>query len=403
MAFDPAGMMNALAQRLRAIPFEGRTALLCLPVLVATLGYGVVTGDVIASSIVTSGALAVGFGSVHAFTRHRWAAMLLAAIGMAISTFVGSRVGNHEIAFILTAALWTAACAMFATIEFGAWWIILQWTIALLVAGYFPADLEGAATRSGLVLAGGLLQLSAIVIAWRLRGGAPPPGAHHSIRRIRKSLRLARHGKLPTMRHAARAAISVALASSLVHWLELPNGYWAAMTALIVLKPQLRATRTRGLERLVGTLAGAGVATLITLLHPPATVLLVLTVTSAWLAFGLQRSRYIPFTVAITATIVFVLALEHQPGAETAWHRLLATAIGGAIALTVAFITSPGKWPKIGIAAGTRSTQTWPDRAPSAPSGSVAQAPPESPQSLASTSHAPGNDRPSRGKDRHSA
>ncbi|CAH1656426.1 conserved membrane hypothetical protein [Hyphomicrobiales bacterium] len=338
-------MLDVALSKLRSIPFEGTSALLCMPALVITLAYGALSGDVIGGSILTGGALAVGFGSVHAFTEYRWAPMLLAAIGIAISTFVGSQVGNHELLFILTAVLWTAACAMFATIEFGAWWIILQWSIALFVAGYFPADIAGASTRAGLVFAGGLLQFCLVLIGWRLSGGPPSPGAHHSIRRIRKSLRLARHGRLPTVRHAARAGLSVAIALGLVHWMGLPYGYWAAMTAFIVLRPQLRATRTRGIERLVGTLIGAGVATLISLMQLSDAVMLVLTLVTAWLAYGLQRSRYILFTIAITATIVFVLTLEHQPGPLSALHRLFATALGGMIALAIAFITSPTNWP----------------------------------------------------------
>ncbi|MBS7698411.1 MULTISPECIES: FUSC family protein [unclassified Chelatococcus] len=338
-------MLDAAFGKLRSIPFEGRSALLCMPALIITLAFGVLSGEVIAASILTGGALAVGFGSVHAFTDYRWAPMLLAAIGIAVSTFVGSQVGNHELLFILTAVLWAAACAIFATIEFGAWWIILQWSIALFVAGYFPADIAGAASRAGLVFAGGLLQFCLVLIGWRVSGGPPPSGAHHSIRRIRKSLRLARHGRLPTVRHAARAGLSVAIALAVVHWMGLPYGYWAAMTAFIVLRPQLRATRTRGIERLVGTLVGAGLATVISLMQLPDVVMLVLTVVTAWLAYGLQRSRYILFTVAITATIVFVLTLEHQPGPLAALHRLFATALGGTIALTIAFITSPRNWP----------------------------------------------------------
>jgi hypothetical protein len=335
-------MIDATLRRLRSVQFEGKAALLCLPALALTMGYGLFTGDHVASSVAVGGALAVGFGSVHAFTRWRWATMVLAAAGMSISTFVGSIAGNDEIAFMAVAAAWAAACAIFASIEFGAWWIVLQWSVALFVAGYYPADLIGAGERAALVLAGGVLQIACVTIGWRLEGGAPPAAAHHSLRRVRKTLRLVRKGKLPTLRHAVRAGASVALASAIVHWLALPNGYWAPMTALLVLKPQLRATRTRGLERLVGTLAGAGVAGLISLAAPSGAALLVLTLAAAWFAYGLQRSDYVVFTVAITATIVFVLAVDHTSELLTAWHRLLATILGGVLALSVAHFTNSG-------------------------------------------------------------
>ena len=304
------------------------------------------TGDVTVASIATGGALSVGFGSVHAFTKWRSAAMVLAALGMSVSALVGSVAGNYEITALAVLALWAGACAMFASIEFGAWWIILQWSIALFIAASYPSDLAGAAERAGLVLAGGTLQIACVFIGWRVTGGPPFKGAHHSLRRVRKSLHLARIGKLPTLRHALRAAISVALAAGIVRWTGLPNGYWAPMTALIVLKPQLRATRTRGLERLIGTLAGAGIASLISLAAPSGPILLGLAVVSAWLAYGLQRSDYVFFTMAITATIVFVLALDHEPELSTALHRLLATLLGGGLALSIAFLTNGAAWKR---------------------------------------------------------
>lgn len=339
-------MIKIFKQRFRSIRLNTRSAFLCAPALVLTLGYGLISGDIADATVAATGSLIVGFGSVQAFTRHRWAAMVLAAVGMSVSAFSGSLAGNSEITAIAISALWAAACAMFASIELGAWWIILQWSIALFVAAFYPADLPGAALRAALILAGGTLQIACVVVGWQLAGGPPFKAAHHSLRRVRKSLHLARIGKLPTLRHALRAAISVALATALIRWTGLPNGYWAPMTALIVLKPQLRATHTRGLERLIGTVVGAGIASLISLAAPSGVVLLGLAVVSAWLAYGLQRSDYVFFTMAITATIVFVLALDHEPELSTALHRLLATLLGGGLALSIAFLTNGAAWKR---------------------------------------------------------
>jgi hypothetical protein len=334
-------MLRSWLRRFRSVSFEGHAAVLCLPALGLTLGYGVLSGDTVPAGIAASGALSVGFGSVHAFTEWRWAAMVLAALGMGISALVGSAAGNDEILFLAVSALWAAGCAMFASIENGAWWIMLQWSIALVVAGFYPADLAGAAERALLVLAGGALQIVCVVVGSKLTGAPSPHPAYHSLRRVRRSLQLARRGKLPTARHAARAACSVALATGLVQWLAFPNGYWAPMTALLVLKPQLRATRIRGLERLVGTMVGGVLASLTNLISLPDHAVVALALVAAWLAYGLQRSDYIVFTVAITATIVFTLALVHEPETFTAWYRLLATALGGGLALSIAHLTNP--------------------------------------------------------------
>lgn len=82
------------------------------------------------------------------------------------------------------------------------------------------------------------------------------------------------------------------------------------MTALIVLKPRLSETRTRGLERLGGTLAGCAIATAFAWLCRENSVALIAGMTlSAGAAFALQKAHYGSLTLAITATIVLLSSL----------------------------------------------------------------------------------------------
>lgn len=337
---------NSLATRFGLVNFRGALALLGLPVIGGLLLAGLTFDVLPEATIATGGALAVGFGAAQTFSRWRPAPMLAAAFGMAFSAFVGSLSGHEFTVFLIASIVWAALCAVFAAIELGAWWILLQCAIALFVAGSYPATVSGAVERGALTLFGGLLQAGFIMLCWRLGGAQLKATAHHSVVRVRRGLHLARGGRLPTARHAVRASLAVGITTLLVHWLQMPHGYWAPMTALIVLKPKLQDTRNRGVMRLSGTVIGGAVAGLAGFFITSSAVLLACLMVSTWLSFALQKSQYVAFTISITATVVLLLALNHDPELETAFYRLLATMLGGGIALLMASLANtvlPGK------------------------------------------------------------
>lgn len=334
-------LKNQFQKKLKAWRFDAKAALLCIPAFAAALGYGVVSGNVIPGVIAAGGAWSVGFASFHAFTSWRIMPMLATCLGMALSAFVGSLVGTNDYLFLITAAMWAALCSIFIFFEVGAWWIMLQWAVALFVAGYYPSDYISAGERAGLILAGGLLQVACIVIGWQMLRAVIPPTTRHSLTRVRRSLLLAIKGRLPTLWHALHAALAVVLAILGAKWLGVSNGYWAPTTALIVIKPHLDDTRTKGLQRFEGTIIGALLATAVSLAAPQAAPLIVLAVAFAWLGYGVQKGSYMVFTATATATVIFMQALMDSPELTTAWHRLVNTMIGGGVALVIAYLTAP--------------------------------------------------------------
>jgi len=321
---------------------DARRGLLCLPALALLLAIGVATDYTAAALVAASGAFSVGFGSFQQFTRHKAAPMVLAALGMTLSAAVGSLLGRHEPELLLVTAVWSAAVGLaFVAFGNGPWWIATQWTIALVVAGAYPSGLEGAGARAALVLLGGGLQWAFIITSWRL--GSPKEAAHDV--RLRGYLRLGRlklHLAGPRVYFALQTAAAATAALALARSLQLPNGYWAPMTALLVIRPSFNETLGRGLARFIGTLIGAGLATLAAaLLRPNAEVTAVLVVVFAWSAYSLRRLHYAALTACITACIVFLLALAGLPEPANAWHRIVATLIGGAIAFCGALPGAP--------------------------------------------------------------
>ena len=134
--------------------------------------------------------------------------------------------------------------------------------------------------------------------------------------------------------HAVRLAAVVAAAAVIAHAVGIGRGYWLALTAVLVLRPEFSVTFTRGVGRAVGTFVGVGIATIVAVTaHPHGWVLLAFVGVFVWLAAAVFNASYAAFSVAITGAVVFLLAgLDTDPVAD-ARDRLIATALGAALAL----------------------------------------------------------------------
>jgi uncharacterized membrane protein YccC len=184
------------------------------------------------------------------------------------------------------------------------------------------------------------LQIAIVTIARRLMG--PPPT--HRAASLRAYLTLARRligRSAPAALYAIQAGAATLGAILVTSMAHLSNGYWAPMTSLLVIKPDLRQTVSRGFERALGTLAGAGIATLAAAtLRPEVSMSAVLSVLFAAAAYTVQRANYAAFTASVTAYVVFLLAMTGLPEPANALHRIVATLVGGAVALLVGAVTS---------------------------------------------------------------
>ncbi len=312
-------------------PLHWREAALCVPAMPILILLGREFGWSAGGAVAAGSAFAVGFGATRELRGRRWAAMIGALTGMTIAAFVGTLLGQHSLLFLLVAAGAASGCAALALYDEDLWWVVLQIVIVYFVAGFYEGPVTSAVWRAGMVFAGGAAQ---VVIVWSLtklypRTAAPAvPGAAEPGRD--------RNLLVP---HMTRAALCVAGSILLIEPLHLANGYWAPMTALIVLKPKLHETRARGLARLGGTVGGCAVATLFAIACRDQPVLLIVGMTmAAGAAFALQKAHYAGLTASITATVVLLVSLGETSPIANAEHRLAATLIGGLLALLVAMI-----------------------------------------------------------------
>ena len=333
-------MASLLDQDLLRLHWQKNRALRALPCVVpiaCCLGAGVHYGSPLAGMVAASGAFSVGFGAFQNLGKSRVATMLGATLGMAVSTLGGSLVGHRGSPGTILNAAWAGfGGGMLLSLGPGSSWVGQQWAIVAIVASGYPVGMELAFGRAELILAGGVLQTLFMLGVWRLRFPAgeseedPFEGFLPAVRTLRANLT----PRAETFRYAVRQGATLGLGAELARLLVLPNGYWVPMTALLVLKPDFRQTFRRGLERVVGTLAGAALATLLVhTVHLDPLTMGGLIVFFAWLGYTLVNVNYAVFAVFLTAYIVFLLDFGGLTPAVVVTHRALNTALGGGLAL----------------------------------------------------------------------
>lgn len=142
-------------------------------------------------------------------------------------------------------------------------------------------------------------------------------------------------------RHAARMAVTLAVAVALSHAFHLDHAYWLPMTAMLVLRPDFSSTVTRGLSRVAGTLVGAGVVTLVLAeARPGPDWLIAIVIVLCFAATTLVLANYAVFSVCIASLVVTLLAFLGEPELATAGDRSFYTVLGAVLAL-VAYAVWP--------------------------------------------------------------
>jgi len=121
----------------------------------------------------------------------------------------------------------------------------------------------------------------------------------------------------------------------------IPHGYWLPLTVLVVLRADFTSTAVRGVSRILGTIGGAALATLLAaLLRPDNVGLTVLFTVSVFVSYLVVRANYTLFSIAVTSYVVFLLAFAKLPELSAVTYRLTSTLLGGALAV-IAYLLWP--------------------------------------------------------------
>ncbi|MFF2169925.1 FUSC family protein [[Kitasatospora] papulosa] len=143
------------------------------------------------------------------------------------------------------------------------------------------------------------------------------------------------------LRHAVRVSAVAAAGYLLGAVLPFGHGYWAPMTAVMVMRPEFTQTYSRSVARFMGTVVGVAVATgIVQAAHPNAELSALLAVVSAGLMYLLMRTGYAVGQVCVSAYVVFLLWMAGDDWSQTVPERVVLTLIGGILAM-VAYAVYP--------------------------------------------------------------
>jgi hypothetical protein len=263
---------------------------------------------------------------------------------MALFTAAGSLSSHSLILLALNAAVVGLFYGLMTAVSGGSAWISLQCGIFALVATAYPASLPLILGRASLILIGGLLQLLLVSFFRRIHVGfnaSVPADTYSGLGPSLRTLRAHLGWHSDPFRYAVRLAATLTVATIIAHQLALPNGYWVPMTALLVLRTNLHETLTRGLARMLGTIVGAGLATLlVSFVRPGPATLAALVVLFAWLCYSTVTVSYGTLSASVTAYVACLLALGGLPEKDVALHRVANTCLGGALALLMSFVSA---------------------------------------------------------------
>lgn len=315
--------------------------------VVISLVLGQMTGHQSAGSIAAGSAFTVGFAVFHEALSSTLLSMAVLTVGIASATLAGSLAAGWTPLVLLLCVVAALNYGLLASLDPTASWIGQQCGVYVVISSYFANGVHYALGRSGMVLAGGALQmLCYLIFRFVKRAGVtesepPPLPLFRQVRtrtgQLWREVRQQFAWSGESDGYVVKLCITLGLSTIVYRHLHWRNGYWAPMTALLVLRPKWANTLSRGIARLAGTLLGAAVTVLLAHLLPPFQhwgyfVLIALT---SYGCFALQGVNYALFSAVLTMYTVFLFGFGGFSERDAADLRLVNTALGGVLALLV--------------------------------------------------------------------
>ena len=171
--------------------------------------------------------------------------------------------------------------------------------------------------------------------AWMLVGGAIVVGLS-ALTRLRKSAEPVRVDPWMSWAHAIAMAGVVGVIVLVLGVVDIPHGYWIAMTMTIVLRPYGTETQSVARQRVMGTTLGTVLALALAVVLPGwaaltvAVALLVLVVANALMG------RYAQQVTFLTPFIVLIGSRSGEEAVGIALQRVAATLLGALLAAAIA-------------------------------------------------------------------
>jgi uncharacterized membrane protein YccC len=125
------------------------------------------------------------------------------------------------------------------------------------------------------------------------------------------------------------------------NYFSMQNPYWILITIVVIMRPSFGLTKTRSIHRVIGTLIGALIATVVILITQNTLVYGIIATVSLPFAFSLVQLNYRNAAVFITLNVVFVFAIFEPNILEVIQFRIIDTFIGATLAFLATYFLLP--------------------------------------------------------------
>ncbi|WP_142688554.1 FUSC family protein [Chitinophaga polysaccharea] len=142
-------------------------------------------------------------------------------------------------------------------------------------------------------------------------------------------------------RHSIRVSLATLAGYGLGLALHLDRIYWILLTVVVILKPGFGLTKSRSIQRLIGTVTGALFAAGLLYITHNDTVIFVVMLICILGAYSFMTIQYTLSVFFVTPFIIFLLHFLHPSDLYNLTQRVLDTFIGGGIA----FFANMLLWP----------------------------------------------------------
>jgi hypothetical protein len=318
------------AFRIEEHGIDWRSGLVGAVVAIGPLAIGVAIDDVPAGLTAAIGGLNTALCVPRAGARARWLWGTLAAVGSGASLALADLVGPHTWSLVPATLVWVGAWGFLrAAGPSGALVGFATCAVFTIFAG-IPLGDTGL-DQLMMWHAFGAVPALVLMVAVR-RGPEPPPRlARHVLEVVRVT---ARHDSA-LREHVVRLGGAVAAGTLLYRAIDLPHGYWVALTTLAILQPGEHATELRAIQRAAGTLGGAALILVITLVTEDRWALVACAGASAFWLYALRERGYFWLVVMLTPTALLMLSVLAFGGEAIVAERVVNSLLGLAIGLLI--------------------------------------------------------------------
>lgn len=159
----------------------------------------------------------------------------------------------------------------------------------------------------------------------------------YSLRGFKESFQLSS----PIMRHSIRLTVSMIGGYLIGLVFNVENPYWIMLTVVVIMRPSYGLTKSRSIQRVLGTILGVLIAVGVVLITNNIYIYLSIALTGMIFGFSLINRNYFWAATAITLNVVFAFFLILPDQWGVIQFRLIDTFIGAIVSTIVAYTVLP--------------------------------------------------------------